>query len=142
MNPPVGGHHLAQSLHIGGVQLGELAVVQHRPHDLVLGAQLLQHVHIGGPARLGFLHRGQAQLVEQDVPQLLGGEDVELLPRQAVDLRLQGVDARLELPAEVGQGLGVHQHPRPLHPGQHRAQGQLNVRQHGQQAKLLQFRLE
>ena len=142
MNPPVGGHHLAQSLHIGGVQLGELAVVQHRPHDLVLGAQLFQHVHVGGPARLGFLHRGQAQLVKEDMAQLLGGEDVELLPGQPVDLRLERVDAQLELPAEVGQGLGVHQHARPLHPGQHRAQGKFNVRQDGQQAELLQFRLK
>ena len=56
------------------------------------------------------------------MPQLLGGEDVELLPRQPADLRPQNVDAGLELFPEVGQGLAVHQHPRPLHPGQHRAQ--------------------
>ena len=72
------------------------------------------------------------------MPQLLGGEDVELLPRQPADLRPQNVDAGLELFPEVGQGLAVHQHPRPLHPGQHRTQGQLNVRQHGQQAVFLQ----
>ena len=138
MDPPVGGDHLHQPVHIGGFQLGQLAVVQHRLHDGVAAPQLLQHLGAGGVARLGLFHRGQAQLVKEDVAELLGGVDVELLSRQLVDEGLVGPDALIQQGAEGGQGLPVHQHTQVLHLRQHRAEGELHAVVEVVHAQLLQ----
>ena len=121
----VGGDDLGQPVHIGGFQLGQLPVVQHCLHNGVLVPQLLQHVGVGGVARLGLFHWGQAQLVKQDAAELLGGVDVELLPRQLVDEGLVGLNTPVQQDTEVGQRPPVHQHARPFHFRQHGTEGQL-----------------
>ena len=73
VDAPVGADDLGEALHIGGVQLGQLAVVQNLVDDGMGGPQLLQHLGAGGVARLGLFHRGQAHLLKENVPQLLGG---------------------------------------------------------------------
>ena len=55
---------LAQTVRVGGLQLGELAVLQDMFDDGVLAPQLFQHVGVGGVAGFGLFHRGKAQLVE------------------------------------------------------------------------------
>ena len=70
---------------VGAFQLGVLSVAQHIRHDGRIVPQLFQHVGIGGPAGLGLFPVGQAQLFKQDHAQLLGGVDVECLPRRGVD---------------------------------------------------------
>ena len=127
MDAPVGGDDLAQAVHVGGFQLGELAVVQNGLDDGVLAPQLLQHLGVGGVARLGLFHRRQPQLFKEDLAQLLGGVDVELLPRQRENGLLVPGDALGQGLAEGGEGFPVHQHPGQLHLGQHGAQGQLHL---------------
>ena len=68
---------------------------------------------------------GQAQLAEEDLPQLLGGVDVEGSPGGVIDPLLQPADGAGKALAEVRQCLGVHQKAPLLHPGQHRAERQL-----------------
>ena len=138
VDAPVVGDHLAQAVHIGGLQFGELAVVQDLLDDGVLAPELVQHLRVGGVARLGLLHRGQAQLVKEDAAQLLGGVDVELLPGQLVDGGLHLVDALGEHLPELDQGPPVHQHPDLLHLGQHRAQGEVHLVVELVQPQLLQ----
>ncbi len=79
MDAPVGGNDLAQAVSVGRFQLGELAVVQNGLDDGVLAPQFLQYLGVGGVAGFCLLYRGQAQLVKEDLAQLLGGIDVKLL---------------------------------------------------------------
>ena len=60
----VRGDDFAKSLYIGGVELGQLPVLQNMDHDLMVGGQLFQYLRIGGIAGLGLFYRGQAQLVK------------------------------------------------------------------------------
>ena len=59
--PPVRTDDLGQTVHIGGLQLGELAVLQNLVNDGVLAPQLVQHLGIGGPAGFGLFHRWEPQ---------------------------------------------------------------------------------
>ena len=128
VDPSVRSDHLAQPVSIGGFQLGELAVLQDLLNDGVLSPQLLKHLRIGRPSRLCLFHRRQTQALKEDLPQLLGGIDVEGI------LSGQGIDPGLDLPdpfrqhlSELHQGAPVHQNPFPLHLRQHRAEGQFNL---------------
>ena len=87
--PGRGIDQLRQRVHVGALQLGELPVLQHLAHDLVVRRQLFQHVRGGGDdLALAVLHRrGQLQILEQDPPQLLRRADVERLSGERVDLR-------------------------------------------------------
>ena len=73
VDAPVRGNDLFQPLHIGGVELGQLAVFQDLVDDGVLVPQLFQHLGAGGVAGLGLFHRRQAQVLKEDLAQLLGG---------------------------------------------------------------------
>ncbi len=55
VDAPVRGDHLAQPVHIGGLQLGQLAVLQNFLNDRVAAPELLQHVGVGGVAGFGLL---------------------------------------------------------------------------------------
>ena len=127
VDAPIVGDDLGQPVHIGALELGKLAVVHDDVDDGVFSPQLFQHLHIGGIAGLGLFHRRQAKLLEQDAPQLLGGVDVELLSRQLVDDPHIGLDAPVQHLAKGRQSPAVHQHPRPLHAGQHRTQGEVHL---------------
>ena len=99
----------------------------------MLPAELFQHLGVGRIPSLGLLVGGQAQLVEQDLAQLLGGVDVELLPGQVVDAVPAAVDALGQHLAELGQRLPVDAEAALLHLRQHRAEGQFyRVQQIGQ----------
>ena len=67
---PVGRvDQLRQRVDVGAFELGELAVLEHLAHDLVIGGEFLQHVGGGGDdLALAVLHRrGQLQIFEQDL---------------------------------------------------------------------------
>ncbi len=113
VDAPVVPDHLGEPVHIGGLELGQLPVLQDAVDDGVLPPELVQHLGVGGIARLSLLHRGQAQLVEEDAAQLLGGVDVELLPRQRKDGCLGPCDPLGEHLSEADQRPPVHQHPFP-----------------------------
>ena len=93
----------------------------------MLVAQLLQHVGVGAPAGLGLFPGGQHQLFEQHGPQLLGGQDVELLPRLFPDTLLQRVDGVGHTVSKLSQRGFVHFKPLVLHLRQHGAEGQLDL---------------
>ena len=138
MDPPIRPDHLGEPVHIGGFQLGQLPVLQDGLDDRMLAPQLLQHVGVGGVASLGLFHRGQSQLVKEDAAQLLGGVDVELLPRQRKDGCLGPLYPLGEHLSEADQRPPVHQHPFPLHLRQHWAEGQLDLLVQRPQVQLLQ----
>jgi hypothetical protein len=106
---------LRQRVHVRRLQLRKLAVLEDLGHDLVLVAQRLESVRVRRVAGLGSLAHRQPQVLEQDLRQLLRRVEVELLPGQLFDARLD----RRELPAELvlhllevrhidGDALGLH----------------------------------
>ena len=137
-DPPVRANDLHQTVHVGALQLGVLPVLQHVLHNGVLTAQLVQYLRVGGPAGFCALAVGHAQALKEDLPQLLGGIDVEL-PGIGVDFLLQRPDGVGQRFAELRQGPGVHPEARRLHLRQHPAQGQLDAAIQLLHAGLLQF---
>ncbi|KAG1323019.1 hypothetical protein G6F63_013160 [Rhizopus arrhizus] len=77
--------HLRQLVGVGTAQLGQAAVLQDHPRQLVLLGNRLQRLFIGAGLALGGLHhRRQLQLIEQHRLQLLGRIQVEAAPGQLV----------------------------------------------------------
>ena len=78
MHPALCVGQAKKALHIGGIQLGQLAVAQKRVDDFRGNVpQALQHLGGGGIAPLGLFAVGQLQLVEEHLAQLLGAVQVE-----------------------------------------------------------------
>ena len=91
--------------------------------------ELLEDGLVGGIAGLGLLGLAdvEPQLLEEYGSQLLGGIDVELLPRQLEDLGAQLVDLLAQLGAHLLQQLAVELAARVLHAGEHGHQRQLHA---------------
>ena len=87
--------------------------------------QLFQDLRVGGPAGLGPLAVGHPQALKEDLPQLLGGVDVEF-PGVGVNLLLQSLDSGGQRVPKGPQGPGVHPEARQLHLRQNPAQGELD----------------
>ena len=83
---------LRQHVEVGLDQRRELAPALDLGHDLVLGADRLQHARVGREAGLAAALARQAELLEQDLPQLLRRGDQELLPASAKISRSSSVD--------------------------------------------------
>ena len=66
------GDYLEQTVHIGGFELGKLAVFQNLVDDFVLAAQAFQHLGAGGVAGFGLFAGGQTQLFKENLSELLG----------------------------------------------------------------------
>ena len=77
---------LRQRINIGRLELRELAVLEDQTDDRVLLAQRLQRVGVGGVASFCALADRQAQVLEQHLRELLRRAQVELLPRDLLDL--------------------------------------------------------
>ena len=80
-----------------------------------------------GVAAFRLLARGQAELVKEDLPELLGGVDVEFLPGIAEDRLLRGLDPALEHIAEGDERHLVRLDARGFHFGEHAAERQLDL---------------
>ena len=72
VDPSIRCNHLGQAVHIGGLELGQLTVLQDLFNNGMLSPQLFQHFGVCGVARLGLFDRRQPQPVEQQLTQLLG----------------------------------------------------------------------
>ncbi len=81
----------------------------------------------------------QPELDEQDLPQLLGRADRELLAGQAVDVVLEVVQLAVDAVGDVAEALGVQAHALALHLAQHRHQRQLDVAHQRRQPAVAQL---
>ena len=127
VHAPVARAQARQRVDVGRLDLGELAVAQDERRHLVLGGQLLEHTRVGGVAALVLLARLEAEHLEQDVRELLGRVEVELLPRDPVDARGQPVELALRGLAEALEVRGVDGGARALHDREHRDERQVDV---------------
>ena len=126
VDPPVLPDLLDQPVCIGGLQLGQHPVVHDGGDNGMIPLQLLQNLRIGGVAGLGLFHRGQSQLFKEQLPQLLGGVDIEGFPGIGIDQRLAVLyPLRKHLP-ELHQLFPVDGHAPLFHPVQNPAQRQLD----------------
>ena len=89
--------------------------------------QLLQRLGVGRVAGLGLLLGREAELVEEDLPQLRGGVDEELGPRQLLDLLLEPARLHGQLAGQAAQPVDVDADAGVLHPGQHLYQRPLDL---------------
>ena len=80
---------LGKRVEVGRLQLRQLAPVLDLLDDRMLAANRLEHARVGREPGLAAPLLRQAELVEEDLRQLLRRADGELLPRQLPDLALQ-----------------------------------------------------
>ena len=85
-----------------------------------------EHLLVRGIAGLGFLDRGELELLEQHLAELLGRIDVELHAGLPVDLVEEPVKLAFQLLRQSGQDAGVHPEPGRLHLAQHHGEGKLH----------------
>ena len=95
-------HGRGQRIDVGGLQLGELAVLDDQVHHRMLAAQHIQDVAGGGVVPAGGLAAAvrwlEAQPVEEHLRELLRGVDVEGLADRVVDLLLDLAQASAAAP--------------------------------------------
>ena len=101
--------------------------------------QGFQGVAVGGVAGFVLLLGRQAQLFKEDGAQLLGGQDVEPLPCQVVDLSRQLLLPPGELLVELLQDRPVQGKARRLHGEEHVGEGHFHVGIEAQHALVLQL---
>ena len=127
MDPTVGRHLGQQSLAVGRPQLLDLAVGEQVIDDRMLAGELLERGGVGREAGLRLLLRRQLQLVEQDLAELLGRVDVEVLAGVLDDRGSEPVALGGHLVVETSQLDDVDADADVLHAGQHLDEGHLDV---------------
>ena len=127
MDAPVGCAHAGQRVDVGRLDFGELAVAQDERGQLVNLGELLEHLRVGGISALRLLLRRQAQDLEQDMTELFGRVDVELLAGKLDDPRAQGIDVALRALADLVEVRDVDRGARALHRGKHRDKRQIDL---------------
>ncbi len=126
-----------EGVEVGRLELGQLAPGLDLGHDLVLGADRLEHAGVGGEARLAAPLLGQPELGEQHLGQLLGEPMVNSSPASIHTSRSSALASCSTRSAMVAHGVHVELHPRALHLHQHVHQWQLDlVQQPGQPVGL------
>ena len=142
VEPPVGGHQGRQRLDVGRAQLRVDAPLEQLVDHRVRRPELLEDRRVGRVAGLRALALRQVQLEEEDLLELLGAAEVELVADVDVDLLLEAGRLRGELPVEDGERLEVEGHADRLHPREHRDQRQLDVAEQPVELDLGQALLE
>ena len=138
MHAAVVGAHTRQGVDVGRFDLRELAVAQHERGKLVHLRQLLEHARIGGVAALVLLERREADHLEEDVRELLGGIEVERLPRKLVDLRGDRVEVGLGARTELRKTGRIERGAGALHHAERRHEWQIDLVVHPRAAVLLE----
>ena len=121
MYAPVGAYHLQEPVAVGGLELCHRAVTEYLVNYRVHGPQGLQHVGAGGPAGLGLLAVGQAELFKKGLAKLLWGVDVEVIAHLLDYGAMEGLDLGLELFAVLPDASAVYIEAGMLHLGQYEA---------------------
>jgi hypothetical protein len=132
------GDQLGQRVQVCRLELRVLAPLLDLRDDLVLRADRLEDPRVGREARLAAALLGQAEHVEEDVGELLGRTDRELLARERVDLRLELGDSRVDLLPDLGKALRVELQTVALHLDQDVDERQLDLLEQPRQPLLLQ----
>ena len=101
--------------------------------------KLFQHIRVGGVTGFGLLHRGQAQLLKEQLPKLFGGIDIKGAAGVAVNQRFTVRDPLSKHLAKLFQLLSVNGNAPLLHPEQHIAQWKLNIPVEMRHPSLFQF---
>ena len=102
---------LGQLVGVGALELGQAAVLQQLGRQRVVQRQFFQHLFVGAArAGGGFLHHRHAQLVKENLTQLLGAGQVERLAGNLIRLGFQPHDALAQFVALRGQCGCVDQH--------------------------------
>ncbi len=128
MNTAVVVDERGKRVEIGILELLKLAVLHDQTRQRMPGGELFEDFGIGaGLALRGLLRRRKLQLLEQDLPQLRAGGDVEGVPGRAVDLGFDGVEAVAELPRKLLEPVRVDPDADALHLGQDADEGPLQV---------------
>ncbi len=123
----VGLDNAGKAVGIRGLQLGELAVVDYFGNNRMLSRQAVEHVDIGGIARLGLAVRRKTEPVEKQLSELLGRIDVEFAAGKLVYLGAQRVDDLAETYSEAGQSAAVDEEAAVFHIRENAAKRQLYI---------------
>ena len=126
-----------QLVRVGGFQLGERPVFDNDRRQFVAHAgQVLQHQFLRGGLALGrLLQDRQAQLVVEDLLQLLGAVQIELAASQIPGLGLQPFDALRQFLAVPAQEAAIHGDAVALHAREQADQGPFDVLEHPNQGR-------
>ena len=112
-------HLLRQRLDVGRLQLGQFPVAQHMPDDRVMVAQILQDGRVGRVPGLRPAPGRQLEVFEQQVAELLGRVNVELVADGIVGGALLRRSVLRDLRAQRGQRAAVYGDAMRLHRGEH-----------------------
>ena len=124
----LGVDQLRQRVEVGALQLGQLAPGLDLGDDLVLVADLGEDAGVGREAGLAAALLGQAELVEEDLGELLRRADRELARRPARRSPPGARRSARSKPSPMSASrFGVELHPDPLHLGQHLDQRHLDL---------------
>ena len=118
---------LQQTVDIGALELGQLAIVEHAPNDRMAVAQRFQHLCAGGITRLRLFHHRQLQHLEKDVAELLWRIRVHRLPGHDLDVLFDGLNTVIEFHLQLFQIRHVHTHANDLHLCEDPRQRQLHI---------------
>ena len=118
-----------QGIEVGALELGGLAVFEDLVDDRVLAGEGRQGLLVGFElAGLGLLRLvGEAELVEEDLAELLGRVEVEGAAGEDGDRLGELVDPLLELAADLDEGGGVDGDAFHFHTDEDRKERALDV---------------
>src|SRR3989441_2505730 len=116
-----------QGVGVGPLELGQRPMLEDLRGQRVAERELGEDVGVGRVARLRAAERGQPELLEEDVRELLRRRDRELLAGELPDLPRQVVEAPLELLRERLEPRGIDADAVALHAREHRHERALDL---------------
>ena len=124
---PILADHIQQAVCIGGLQLGQHAIVHDGRYDGMLVLQLFQHIGIGGITGFGLLNGRKFHLLKQQLTQLFGGIDIKGRIRVGINEALTISNALRKHLSKLQKLLTVDGNAPLLHAIKHTAKRQLDV---------------
>ena len=135
-------HERRQTIDVGALQLGVLAVLQQQGGQRVHRREFFEHFGVGAGAGLRPLHHRQPQFVEEHGTHLKRRGDREGMPCEGVNLRLERSEPVGILDREGGQPRLVDPHAPVFHGGEHHRQRHFQLGEEPVEARLRQRRRE
>jgi hypothetical protein len=142
MQAPIGCDQRRQRLDVRRAQFGVDPPLEELVDHRVGRAELLENGGVGRKPGLRPAALWQVQLEEQDLFQLLGAAEVELVADVGIDALLEPSDLRSELAVEHLQRVEIERDAGRLDPREHRDERQLDLAEETLQPELGQAFLE